>query len=183
MTSELAVIPAERVERLIYVMRGQKVMLDADLAAVYGVATRALNRAVNRNPKRFPADFMFRLSQEEFKALMYQIGTSNKRGGRRKLPYAFTEHGAVMAASVLNSPRAVQASIFVVRAFVKLRELVSTHKELAHKLAKLEAHVASHDGAIKNLFAAIRELMMPPPEKRRGRMGFRRTKGRRGRTP
>jgi len=135
-------IPIERIERAIYVVRGQKVMLDSDLAALYGVSTARLNQQVNRNVERFPEDFMFQLTIEEFKVLMLQIATSKKgRGGRRKLPLVFTEHGAIMAANMLNSKRAVRMSVFVVRAFVKLRETALRYKELAAKITELERKV------------------------------------------
>src|SRR5579863_5241152 len=126
-----AAVPMEQLDRLIHEVRGQKIMLDADLAEVYGVTTKALNQAVKRNADRFPADFAFLLTRQEVASLRSQIVTSKSRGGRRYLPYAFTEHGAIMAANVLNSPRAVQMSVFVVRAFVKMRALLSDSRELA----------------------------------------------------
>ncbi len=176
-------IPAERIERKIFLIRGQKVMLDADLAELYGVETKALNRAVRRNLSRFPEDFMFQLTQEEFEGLRFNFGTSNlrskigtskkeRRGGRRYRPYAFTEHGAVMLASVLNSPVAIHASVQVIRAFVRLRQMLATNKELARKLTQLEARIAAHDEDITALFEAIRKLM-EPPEKPQPKIGFR----------
>jgi hypothetical protein len=157
---------------LIYLIRGQKVMLDSDLAEIYGVTTRRLNEQVGRNSDRFPPDFGFQLTTEEFAALMSQIATSKKgRGGRRKLPWVFTEHGAIMLASVLNSPVAVEASVRVVRAFVRLREILASNRELAHKLAELERKFEGHDDAIRNLFEAIRQLLRPPEPKRR-KIGF-----------
>ena len=173
MTDDTKLILVDQIEPLIRETRGQKVVLDSDLAMLYGVETKALNRAIKRNPERFPGDFMFQLTAEEFSSLRYQSGTlETGRGQYRKyLPYAFTEHGAFMAASVLNSPRAVEVSVFVVRAFVKLRQLVLAHKELAGKLDQLERKVGSHDEAIKQLVAAIRQLMAPPdPPKKE--MGF-----------
>lgn len=167
------------IARRIVLLRGQKVILDADLAALYGVQTRRLNEQVRRNPERFPSDFLFQLSTDEFAGLMSQIATSNpSRGGRRKLPLAFTEHGALMAATVLNSPRAVEVSLYVVRAFVQLREVLASHKELAAKLAELEqqtqALALKHDALaantraqLKQVFEAIRELMIPPEPKKR----------------
>jgi hypothetical protein len=138
-------------------------MLDSDLAELYGVVTKALNQAVKRNIERFPDDFMFRLTDDEHASLRSQIVTSTaSRGGRRYAPYAFTEHGAIMAATVLNSPRAVEMSVFVVRAFVRLRELLATHKELAAKLDELEHKISSHDQAIAGLIDAIRGLMRSP---------------------
>ncbi|MBI5759700.1 MAG: ORF6N domain-containing protein [Planctomycetales bacterium] len=157
---------------MIHEIRVQKVILDSDLAKLYGVETKTLNRAVKRNSERFPSDFLLQLTAEEFDSLRYQFGTSNVgRGGRRHLPVAFTEHGAFMAAGLLNSPRAVEISVFVVRAFVKLRQLVLAHKDLAGKLDQLERKVGSHDEAIQQLVAAIRQLMAPPdPPKKE--MGF-----------
>lgn len=140
----------EGIEEKIYLIRGQKVMLDSDLAAIYGVETKTLNRAVKRNLDRFPADFMFQLTDEETKLLRFQIGTSNKgRGGRRYLPYAFTEHGAVMLASVLNSTTAIEASIKVVRAFVHFRTILMLHQDLAERIEELENAVDKHDEKFK----------------------------------
>ena len=173
MTDETKLILIDQIEPLIHEIHGQKVMLDSDLAALYGVPTKVLNQAIRRNLDRFPPDFRFQLTADEAEALRSQIVTlKSGRGQHRKyLPYAFTEHGAFMAASVLNSPRAVEVSVFVVRAFVKLRQLVLTHKDLAGKLDQLERKVGSHDEAIKQLVAAIRQLMAPPdPPKKE--MGF-----------
>lgn len=154
-------------------IRGQKVILDTDLAALYGVPTKRFNEQVKRNRARFPSDFMFRLTREEFDDLKSQIATSRSRGwgGRRSAPYAFTEHGAVMAASVLNSPRAVDMSILVVRAFVRLRGLVAAHRQLAERLDELERKYAVHDEHLAALLRTVRELMLPP-EKPRKRIGF-----------
>ncbi|OGP57858.1 MAG: DNA-binding protein [Deltaproteobacteria bacterium RBG_13_61_14] len=164
--------PLKPIESLILVIRGQRVMLDADLAILYGVPTRVLNQAVKRNLDRFPPEFMFKITLDQAKSLRSQFVTSNAgRGGRRYSPYAFTEHGAIMAANVLNSPRAIQASVHVVRAFVKLREMLGTHKELAHKFAQLERRLDSHDESIQVLLAAIRQLMDPKQPPRR-RIGF-----------
>ena len=165
----MSLVPMERIERSILLIRGEKVMLDSDLAAIYGVETGALNRAVKRNASRFPVDFMFRLTPKEAEALRCQIGTSNEgRGGRRYLPYAFTEHGALMLANVLNSERAAQTSVFVVRAFVRLRQLLSSNTELARKLEALEN---KYDTQFRVVFDAIRKLMTPEPPKRR-EIGF-----------
>jgi len=167
-----AIIPVERIESLILLVRGQKVMLDSDLAELYGVTTKRLNEQVKRNQERFPGDFMFQLTSEETKPLRSQIATSKRgRGGRRYRPYAFTEHGAIMAASVLSSHRAIEVSVYVVRGFVKLREMLRTHKELAQKLAELEKRIEGHDEEIIALFEAIRQLM-EPPEKPSKRIGF-----------
>ena len=163
MVDATKLILVDQIEPLILEIRGQKVMLDSDLAKLYGVETKTLNRAVKRNIKRFPGDFLMQLTSEEVDSLRYQFGTSNAgRGGRRHLPYVFTEHGVVMAASLLNSPQAVEVSVFVVRAFVKLRQLVQSHKEFAGKLDQLEHKVSGHDDAIRQLVAAIRQLMAPP---------------------
>ena len=170
-----ALIPSERIEKAILLIRGEKVILDSDLAKLYGVSTKRLNEQVRRNTDRFPADFVFRLTQEEFEGLRSQFATSKKgRGGRRHFPHAFTEHGAIMAANVLNSRRAIQMSVVVVRAFVRLRGFLAAHKELAVKLKELEGKVASHDEAIRSLVTAIRQLMEPPePEPERRPIGFR----------
>jgi hypothetical protein len=165
-------VPQERIERMIFFIRGQKVVLDKDLAALYGVPTFRFNEAIKRNHNRFPRDFAFQITREEVANLTSQIAMSKPgRGGRRTLPYAFTEHGAVMAATVLNSPRAVEMSIFVVRAFVSLRNLLSANSELALKLGELERKIETHDSDIRSLFDAIHELMAPP-EKPKRRIGF-----------
>ena len=162
------------IESVIVVARGHRVILAANLARIYGVETRVLNQAVKRNIEKFPGDFMFRLTRDEAESLSRSRSQSVilKRGQNIKfLPYAFTEHGAIMAANVLNSPHAVRMSVFVIRAFVRLRHIVTTHKKLAAKLMELERTVASHDGHIKTLFEAIRQLMEPPASKSR-RIGF-----------
>lgn len=161
------------VESRILLLRGEKVILDRDLAELYGVSVKRLNEQVKRNQERFPADFMFRLAASEDQILRSQIATSNRaRGGRRYLPYAFTEHGAIMAATVLNSPKAVEMSVFVVRAFVRLRQMLATNRQLAAKIEELERKLESHDTAIQDLIEAIKELMAPP-EGPRGKIGFR----------
>ena len=169
----------EPVEGLIRFLRGQRVILDADLAKVYGVTTTRLNQQVRRNSDRFPLDFAFQLTADELAGLMLQIATSKKgRGGRRKLPVAFTEHGAIMAANVLNSPRAVQMSVFVVRAFVKMREALAQNKELAAKLSELERRLTGrldvHEKAIVHILDEIKKLMepVPIPEPERREIGF-----------
>jgi len=165
-----ALIPLEVIEQRILLVRGQKVMLDADLAALYGVETKQLVRAVKRNILRFPEDFMFQLSNDEFENLRYQFGTSSHWGGRRYPPYAFTEHGVAMLSSVLNSPRAVQVNIQIMRTFAKLREIMSQHKDLARRLDELET---KYDAQFKIVFDAIRQLMAPPePEPPKKRIGF-----------
>jgi phage regulator Rha-like protein len=163
MPKTAAIVPLERIESLILLIRGRKVMLDFHLAGLYGASTKRLNEQVKRNSRRFPADFMFQLTPAEFRSLRSQFATSNpRRGGSRYRPYAFTEHGAMMVASVLNTRRAIEISLYVVRAFVKLREFLSTHKRLARKLAELENRVGEHDEEITALFEAIRRLMEPP---------------------
>ncbi len=163
---------AKRVESKILMLRGCKVILDADLAQLYGVPVKRLNEQINRNADRFPADFLFRLSAAEHEDLRSQIATSSStHGGRRYLPYAFTEHGAIMAATVLNSERAVEMSIFVVRAFVRMREALGTNQQVVAKLAELEHRLESHDTDIQELVEAIRELMAPPAPKGR-KIGF-----------
>ena len=166
------VYPVEFAETKIQMIREQKVILDFHLAGLYGVETKILNKAVTRNIDRFPPDFIFRLTNEEWDSLKFQFGTSKSgRGGRRYLPYAFTEHGALMAASVLNSPKAVKASILVVRAFIRLREIVTNNKELAQKLKELELKIETHDEQITDIFNAITKLLEPPKVTKR-KIGF-----------
>lgn len=173
MPGALSLVPVERVERRILDLRGQRVILDSDLAELYGVPTGRLNEQVRRNSNRFPVDFMFRLTSAEASNLRSQIAISSLgHGGRRYLPLAFTEHDAIMAANVLNSPRAVAASVLVVRAFVRLRHLTETHRELAAKLQELEKRVGGHDAALIEIVKAIRQLMNPPAPPRRKRIGF-----------
>ncbi|NQU18233.1 MAG: ORF6N domain-containing protein [Candidatus Saganbacteria bacterium] len=164
------IVPIEIIEKRIYVLRGQKVMLDRDLAELYGVSTKNLNKALKRNIGRFPLDFMFRLNEIEVKNLRFQNGTSSW-GGRRYLPFAFTELGVAMLSSILSSERAVHVNISIMRAFVRLRQVISTHKELANKVKQLERKGYKHDGEIQAIFEAI-QLMMKPPEKPRKRIGF-----------
>ncbi|MGD0058839.1 MAG: ORF6N domain-containing protein [Verrucomicrobiia bacterium] len=172
MSDDKAIVPVERIERMIYFIRGQKVMLDSDLAEIYGVTTKRLNEQVGRNADRFPPDFAFQLTRQEVANLRSQIATSKAgRGGRRYQPWVFTEHGAIMLASVLNSPVAVEASVRVVRAFVRLREMLASNRELAQKLAELERKFEGHDDAIRDLFEAIRQLLASPEPKRR-KIGF-----------
>lgn len=168
--------PAERITSCILLVRGQKVMLDADLAELYGVSTKALVQAVNRNRMRFPRDFMFQLTEQEVAILRSQIVTSSSTvsrwGGRRWAYYAFTEQGVAMLSSVLRSARAVAANIAIMRAFVRLREMVAANAELAAKLEELERRVSGHDEAIISIVRAIRELAAPPDPKPRRRIGF-----------
>ena len=161
--------PVERIERSILLIRGHKVMLDADLAVLYAVSTKPLNEQVRRNRSRFPGDFMFQLTGEEVRSLRSQFATSKKgRGGRRYAPLVFTEQGIAMLSTVLNSERAIQVNIEIMRAFVRLREMIATHKDLARKLEVLEKR---YDAQFKVVFDAIRELMAPPTPKKR-KIGF-----------
>jgi len=174
----LAILSPDFIERRIYLIRGHKVMLDSDLAELYGVETFNLNKAMKRNIRRFPDDFMFQLTKEEAESLTFQFGMSDLRsqsgiskpgrGGRRYLPYAFTEQGVAMLSTVLRSNRAVQVNIAIMRAFVKLREMLETHKDLAAKFDALEKKYEQHDKNFKIVFEAIRQLMEPeePPQER-----------------
>ena len=167
----------EPIENRIAVVRGLRVILDVDLARLYGVETRRLNEQVRRNAGRFPAEFMFRMTNHEVGRLKSQIATSKEgRGGTRKLPLAFTEHGALMAATILNSRRAIEVSVYVIRAFVQMRETLASHKELAGRLNELEARLGrrldGHDRAIREILGAIRQLMTPPEPPRRRGIGF-----------
>jgi hypothetical protein len=164
------IVSVELISTKILEIRGKKVMLDRELAKLYGVQAKVLNQAVKRNSKRFPEDFMYQLTKEETKNLKSQIVTSSW-GGARKLPYAFTEQGVAMLSSVLNSERAIQVNILIMRAFTKLKELLLTHKELALKLETLEKKYANHDEKIKVIFEAIKQLLQPPAEEKR-RIGF-----------
>ena len=171
------VVPPDRITRAIMLIRGQKVMLDEDLADLYEVETKALNRAVKRNLDRFPEDFMFQLTAKEFADLRFQSGTSSLRsqigtsrwGGRRYPPYAFTEQGVAMLSSVLHSDRAIHVNIEIMRAFVRLRQMLASHAELSHKLAALEK---KYDKQFKVVFDAIRELMTPVTAKGKRPIGF-----------
>ena len=166
-------VAAEQISRAILILRGQRVLQDCELAALYGVSTKRFNEQVRRNRKRFPGDFMFQLTAEEFSSLRSQFATlKTGRGQHRKfLPYVFTEHGAIMAATILNSRRAIEMSVYVVRAFVQLREMLASNKKLAHRFAQLEARLdrklTVHDEAIAAILSAIRQLMQPLIPKRR----------------
>jgi hypothetical protein len=155
-------IPAEIIEKRIFLIRKEKVMLDIDLALLYGIETKLLKRAVRRNADRFPGDFMFELNREEYYSLRSQFGTLKRGEHSKYLPYAFTEQGVAMLSSVLRSKQAVRVNIQIMRAFVKLRELMSTHKDLVIKLRELENKYEKHDAQIKSIFDAIRQLMLPP---------------------
>jgi hypothetical protein len=180
------IIPIDRIAQSIYLLREQKVMLGQDLALLYGVTLGALTQAVKRNANRFPKDFVFQLTVEEFtnlksqfvisnkktgSHLIFQFGRSKGRGGRRHLPYAFTEQGVAMLSSVLNSKRAVKVNIAIMRAFVKLRETLETNRELARKFTELEKHVGKHGEKIDAILEAIRQLMAPSSKPRR-EIGF-----------
>jgi hypothetical protein len=168
--SNTDLIHSETLEKAIYLIRGEKVMLDRDLALLYGVETKVLNRAVKRNLQRFPLDFMFQLTTEEAELLRCQIGTSNEgRGGRRYLPYVFTEQGVAMLSTVLNSERAILVNIEIIRAFVKLRQMLASNVELSHRLDELEG---KYDKQFRVVFDAIRRLMSPPFRNRK-EIGFR----------
>lgn len=183
--------PEHTIEDLIFGIRGKRVILDADLAELYGVDTKRLNEQVKRNPGRFPADFAFQLSRKEWAELRSQTATSNpedpdneavvtlksqvatsKRGGRRTLPWVFTEHGAIMAANVLNSARAVAMSVYVVRAFVELRERLSLNQNLLKRLAEMDQELLKHDVALKEIYEALVPLLQPEPEHPKRRIGF-----------
>jgi hypothetical protein len=167
-----AMIPVGKIEQRIFLIRGEKVIIDTDLAGFYGVPTKRLNQQVKRNRGRFPDDFVFQLTAEEKAEVVAKCDHLTKLKYAKTLPYAFTEHGAIMAAGVLNSERAVEVSIFIVRAFVRLRRAISEHKELAGKIAQLERHLGDHDEAIIILIQAIKQLMSPVLPPKRRRIGF-----------
>jgi hypothetical protein len=172
MADKRVLVTTENIESKILLIRGQKAMLDADLAELYGVETRALNQAVKRNPERFPEDFMFQLTKAEKTEVVTNCDHLAKLKFSPSQPYAFTEHGSIMAASVLNSPRAIEISVHVVRAFVRMRELVADNKELAQKLNQLERKVGAHDKAIAEIINAIRQLMAPSDPNKKRPIGF-----------
>jgi hypothetical protein len=175
-STAIQVTPVEYIERKIYLIRGCKVMLDSDLAELYQVATKVLNQAVRRNIDRFPADFMFQLNDEELENWRSQLVTSNSgaKMGLRRPPYAFTEHGVAMLSSVLRSERAVALNILIIRAFVRLREYLSTHKDLARKLEDVERVQQDHGAHIQQIYDCIHRLLEPAPEPGKRRIGFRR---------
>jgi hypothetical protein len=164
-------IPVERIEKAILLIRGEKVMLDVDLAALYAVPTKALIQAAKRNLERFPDDFMFPLTVKEFTTLRSQIVTSKGRGGRRSPPYAFTEQGVAMLSSVLKSKRAIQVNLAIMRTFVRLRQMMAAHSDLANRLRELEAKFEEHDQKFRVVFDAIRELIAAPKSEVR-EMGY-----------
>ncbi len=168
-----ALIPVEVIENKIFLIRGKKVMLDSSLAQLYGVPTKSLNLAVRRNFARFPKDFMFRLTRKEAGCLRFQIETSKRgRGGRRYLPYVFSQEGVVMLSSVLNSQRAIAVNIQIMRVFVRLREFMATHKDLAQKIEELEVKFRKHDENFVVVFEAIKRLLEPPPEPKKKKLPF-----------
>ena len=173
--SKELMIPDELVMNKIYLIRGQKVMLDRDLAELYGVTTGNLNLAVKRNKKRFPADFMFQLTKEEFEGLILQIAISKNtgRGGIRKLPYAFTEQGVSMLSGILNSNTAIGVHIQIIRVFARMRQMLITHKDILLQLEKIEKKLAGHDEEITLIFQYLKQLLSPPQPSRR-KIGFKR---------
>jgi ORF6N domain len=178
-SKKAAISEIDRLEDFIYEIRGQKLMLDVDLASVYGVTTARLNQQIKRNHERFPGDFVFQLTSVEYQSLMLQIATSKTgRGGRRKLPYAFTEHGAIMASMVLNAERAVQMSVYVVRAFARMRALLGERQEWLSALRSLEKElrerVDSHEAAIVSILQRLMDIIDPPalPEPTKKKIGF-----------
>jgi ORF6N domain len=173
-STKSVMVPDELLMNKIYLIRGQKVMLDMDLAELYQVGTKRLNEQVRRNKLRFPADFMFRLTSKEWNSLRSQIATSNTgRGGIRYLPYAFTEQGVAMLSSVLNSETAIRVNIRIIRVFTKMRELLLTHKDILLQLEKMENKIASHDGDITVIFDYLKQLLNPPNPPR-NKIGFKR---------
>lgn len=172
MTNEQTIVPLGQIEQSILLIRGHRVILDASLARMYGVTTGRLNEQVRRNAKRFPPDFMFQLTQVEKQEVIAICDNLHKLRFFRGLPFVFTEHGAIMAASVLNSQEAVAVSVYVVRAFVKLREMLTSHGELSQRLDELERKLQTHDRQIMGLFEAIRQLMEPPETPIKKRIGY-----------
>ena len=164
--------PAHDLGQLILTLRGQRVILDADLAALYEVPTKALNQAVKRNQDRFPMEFAFQITREELTILRSQIVTSSSHGGRRFLPYVFTEHGVLMAANILSSPRAVAVSVALVKAFVRLREVLVTNQVVGNRLAEVEKTLVTHDAALRDIYQRIKPLLLPPPDPPRKKIGF-----------
>ena len=163
-------IPEERIENKIYLIRGQKVMVDFDLAELYGVRTFNLNKAVKRNIKRFPSDFMFQLTKEEYQSLRFQLGILEKGEHSKYLPYAFTEQGVAMLSSVLRSDRAIDVNIVIMRAFVKIKRILANHIEVSRKLKELESRINKNDAEIKKVFDAIQQMIAPPSKEKQ--IGF-----------
>jgi len=172
MTSEKPIIPAGKIEQRILMIRGEKVIIDADLAEFYGVPTKRLNEQVKRNKERFPEDFMFQLNEDEKSEVVAKCDHLEKLKFSKALPFAFTEHGAIMAASVLNSPQAAEVSIFIVRAFVKLRRAITDYKDLTRKISQIERHLSGHDEQINAIIKTIKQLIQPAPVPKKRRIGF-----------
>ena len=172
MTSDKSIIPAGKIEQRILMIRGEKIIIDADLAEFYGVPTKRLNEQVKRNRGRFPEDFMFQLNAGEKSEVVAKCDHLEKLKYSKVLPYAFTEHGAIMATSVLNSSQATEVSIFIVRAFVKLRQAISEHKELTRKISQIERHLSGHDEQINAIIKTIKQLIQPAPVPKKRRIGF-----------
>ncbi len=172
MSEKKAMVPVGKIEQRILLIRDEKVIVDADLAEFYGVPTKRLNEQVKRNKDRFPDDFIFQLSAEEKTEVVANCDHLSKLKYSSSLPYVFTEHGAIMAASVLNSPRAVEVSVFIVRAFVKLRRMIAENKELSRRIVQIERHLAEHDNQIMELVQAIKQLLKPDPLPKKRRIGF-----------
>ena len=172
MVKSKAIVKVGKIQQRILLIRGEKVIIDANLAEAYGVTTKALNQAIRRNANRFPSDFMFRLTKKEKQEVVTNCDHLQNLKFSPVNPRAFTEHGAIMAASVLNSAKAIEVSIFVVRAFVQLRAMIAGHKELAHKIAQLERKLGDHDEQIMVLMQAIKQLMNPKPPPKKRRIGF-----------
>ena len=172
MPQKKAIVPVGKIEQRILLIRGEKIIIDADLAEFYGVPTKRLNEQVKRNKARFPKDFMFRLSATEKAEVVANCDHLSKLKFSKTLPYAFTEHGSIMAASVLNSKRAVEVSVYIVRAFVKIRRMIAEHKELSRRIVQIERHLAEHDDQIIELIKAIKQLLKPEPPPKKRRIGF-----------
>jgi len=168
MPEDKAIVPVGKIEQRILLIRGEKVIVDADLAEFYGVPTKRLNEQVKRNKDRFPDDFMFQLSAEEKSEVVANCDHLSKLKYSKSLPYAFTEHGAIMAANVLNSQRAIEVSVYIVRAFVKLRQMIAENKELSNRIVQIERHLADHDEQIIELVKAIKQLLKPDPPPKKG---------------
>jgi len=172
MPNKKAIVPIGRIENRILLIRGEKVIIDADLAGFYDVATKRLNEQVKRNVNRFPDDFMFQLTKNEKSEVVANCDHLENLKYSRSLPYAFTEHGAIMAASVLNTPRAIEVSVFIVRAFIKLRQFIAGHKELQRKISQIENRLTEHDEQIVELVNLIKQLLNPKPPPKKRRIGF-----------
>ena len=173
MPKKKAIVPVGKIEQRILLIRGEKVIIDTDLAEFYGVPTKRLNEQVKRNKERFPDDFIFQLSAKEKAEVVANCDHLSKLKYSKALPYAFSEHGAIMAASVLNSKRAMEVSVYIVRAFVKIRRMIADNKELSRKIVQIERHLAEHDEQIIELIKAIKQLLKPEPPPKKRRIGFR----------